>query len=323
MVLSQHSDCPIVSTRTELAAVLATTTGQIASFVDNTQGWYTRFEIPKSNSEPRVIEPPRNRLRVVQRILLKSLYSRVRMPSYLHGGLPKRSCITHARGHVGRAMVATLDVKSFFPSTNLSHIRPVYERLGFSNEALDDVIAMTMLRGALPQGAPTSCLLANLAFAPTDAAIIRLICRRHLSYTRYVDDIAISGDANFRELRGPLVDRIRDSGYEVANHKIHFMDASERQIVTGLVVNAKLRPTAEFTTAIKNDIRLCAHVGPLTLADLQGVRPGTIRARLNGRIAHVQATDPKRGKRLKGMMCSISWSRPRKRGTAGGSRAPS
>jgi hypothetical protein len=204
-------------------------------------------------------------------------------------------------------MVATLDVRKFFPSTTPTHIVPVLNALGFLDDALADILTFVMLESQLPQGAPTSTLLANLAFARGDTQFIELCRKRNLRYSRFVDDIAISGLDDFKELRGPFKNVIRMTGYDVANEKIHFMPDDQRQVVTGLVVNDKLRPTPQFLRQLRNDIRACINHGARLIAASEGVSVRQLKNKLNGRVAHVLHVDPEIGKRLRGMLCGVDW----------------
>ena len=206
-------------------------------------------------------------------------------------------------------MVGTLDVKSFFPIwSDLIWSRMVFQQAGIVGDAMSDAVALTTLDKGLPQGAPTSCLLANLAFSSVDVQMIDLCRRRKLSYTRYVDDIAVSGNTPFQDLRGPLIDRIQSAGFAVADDKVHFLAANERQVVTGLVVNAKLRPTKVFVEQLKNDIRVCVIRGPQVLVDCEGLSVQGVKSRLTGRATHVAMAYPALGRRLRGMLCGVAWS---------------
>jgi len=57
------------------------------------------------------------------------------------------------------------------------------------------VMKLCTLNKGLPQGAPTSPYLSNLLTADMDGAIYRFCAENgSLRYTRYADDISISGD---------------------------------------------------------------------------------------------------------------------------------
>jgi RNA-directed DNA polymerase len=305
-----------ISTRAQLAVLLGVHPDFVRRVAGKPADFYGHLTVPKANGELRIINPPRKPLRSAQRALLRVLYQRLRIPAYLHGGIPRRSIFTHASLHVGHTMVATLDVKSFFPSTTRGHIEPVFAIAGIVEEALEDAIALTMLNNSLPQGSPTSSLMANLAFIPADRRFLLLCARKSLNYSRYVDDIAVSGDYDFSELRGPFVNSIRESGYEVAPKKVNFWLSGKRQVVTGLVVNDKLRPTSEFVKELKHCIRLCMKLGPELVAASEGQTVRELKACLTGRVGHVAQCDPRMGKHLRGMIRGVNW-------RSLGSRSPS
>ncbi|MFN0195375.1 MAG: reverse transcriptase family protein [Planctomycetaceae bacterium] len=297
----------IIATRRQLARIVNSDIRYIEAIVSNPRDFYHEFTIPKKNGEPRTIRPPFLRFRNLQRLLLMEFYRRTSLRSCLHGSIPGKSIITHARAHVDREMVCTLDIRKFFPSTNSAHLLPVFTALGFVDEAAEVLLRLVTLDNALPQGAPTSAILANLAFAPGDTNNLYL-CRKHtLRYSRYVDDIAISGDRDFRHLEGAFLDVIKACGYEVADDKIHFRRRDERQIITGLIVNRQLRPTKEFIDELKATIRSCMNHGAAIVACGDGISIKKLKAQLTGRVSHVRQIDEKLGNRLRGRLCSVDW----------------
>lgn len=297
----------IISGRNQLAGALHVTPTLIDEFVADPASQYINFSIPKSNGDKRDICAPQRIFRNVLRTLLVVMYRRVVLPPWLHGGIRGRSIFTNAKLHVRKQMVATLDIRKFYPSTTRSHLEPVIAALGFEGEAANDVCSLVLLGGTLPQGSPTSCLLANLAFAFGDMRFLALCRRRELLYSRYVDDIAVSGSRDFRELKGPFIDAIEKSSFTVAAEKIHFMPKSERQVVTGLVVNDSLRPTRQYLTDLKDEIRRCLSEGALYVALSKGITVSFLKANLTGRVAHVHHGDKKLGRRLRGMLCGVDW----------------
>lgn len=306
-IRTTHAAKDVIQSRRELATLFKVEEKRLAEIIAEPARFFTEFLIPKTNGEARLIRPPCRMLRSLQRRILNVIYQRVRLRPCLHGGIPRKSIITHAQAHVGRSMVATLDIRKFFPSTTQPHLLPVMAALGFRSEAGADVLGLVMLENSLPQGAPTSSILANLAFAAGDSQFIRICGSKGLAYSRYVDDVAVSGDRDFRDLRGPFVEAIHCAAYAVAPEKIRFMTSSVRQVVTGLVVNDKMRPTREFIRELKDAIRLCVKVGARDAANLDGISVATLKSQLTGRVAHVQNVDAALGKRLRGMLCGVDW----------------
>ena len=294
-----RSQVHVISSFDELCALLECAACVLEEILSNPSLHYSYLAVPKTDNSRREIRPPNWFLKAVQRRLLKHFYKHLRVPAYLHGGLPKRSIVTHAARHVDQYMVATLDIHDFYPCTGRRHVEPVLFEAGFHGEALSAVASLVLLDDSLPQGAPTSGLLANLAFVPTDRLIMRL-CRRYLLlYTRFVDDLAISGATDLRSYLGAINQIICSFGYRLAEEKTRFFRKSERQIVTGLVVNDKLRPTREFIRDLKRRIRYCLEIGPEARAAIEGVSLGRLRQQLNGQVSHIQYVDKNLGEHLR------------------------
>jgi RNA-directed DNA polymerase len=213
----------LIRSQFALGTLLGLNERDLITLVDLAPSSYELFRQPKKSGGFREIRAPGKNLRAVQRRIYRTLETRVRYPRWMMGGVPTRSIFTHAKPHIGRQMVATLDMKSFFPSVKLAQVRSVLEQFAITESALDSVVQLTTLDDQLPQGSPASCFLANLAFDSIDRRIDAL-CRKHgLAFTRYVDDLAISGDCDLRNLRGALIDAIEDQGFSVARDKVRFM----------------------------------------------------------------------------------------------------
>jgi hypothetical protein len=204
-------------------------------------------------------------------------------------------------------MVATLDIKDFYPSTSPGLIEPVLRQAGFAGQALQDLIALLTLHGALAQGSPSSCFLANMALVLEERSNWKWCRERRLVYSRFVDDIAISGDWDFRQHVPALISRIEASPYKIAGAKVFTRLQGQRQVVTGLVVNDKLRPTKTYIVDLRHDIRLCLSHGAQLVAEANGMTKRKLQQKLNGRIAHIRQFDAKIAKHLSGMMCDVHW----------------
>lgn len=315
---------PRVVTIQQLAALLKLPVNKLERLVLDAPTLYTSFDVPKPNGTKRTIRPPKPVLREVQRTLLDTLQGCIRYPRWMMGSVPKRSIFEHAKPHVGRKMVATFDVKAFYPSTTPAMVRPVLERLGLGDAAADAVLRLVTKGGQLPQGGPASGFLANLALEPADRRIDAL-CRKHgLAFTRYVDDIAISGETDLRRFKGVIVDAVGSCGYKLDEEKTKFMDRDKQQIVTNILVNTKLRPVTPDKTRprrkdevlpksarkVKADIWRCLQEGPATVAAERGVQLHNLKNSLTGKVSHIRGADAAEGEKLRGMLCGVSWTKP-------------
>ncbi len=238
-----------------------------------------------------------------------SLNNHIIFSSHVHGGVKGRSTRSHASPHVGKEMVATLDVRSFFPGISKSMVHNALKCSGADESSAMLLASLITFRDQLPQGAPTSTLIANMVFRPVDKQLATY-CRRHdLKYTRYVDDIAISGDYNFKHLKGSIIGIIENNGYDIAIEKTVFAGRNRRQIVTGLIVNDTLRPSPEFSKLLRRTIKECwpEHLGPNEVAANNSLTIPELRRKLWGRINYVKSIDRKLGQRLRALMAKINW----------------
>jgi RNA-directed DNA polymerase len=281
--------------------------------IENKCHYYYSFTIPKSNGTFRTITAPRSELKHIQQCIKSYLDKHIRWDSSLHGGIRGRSIITNARGHVGKQMVANLDIREFFPSITEEMVTEALVRLGCTWTTAASLTVLTTYKGYLPQGAPTSTLLANLVFVPIDRYFQTFSRKLGLTYTRYVDDITLSGNRDLRPFKDICVQWVEEGGFSVADNKVFFRGRHERQIVTSLIVNDKLRPSRDFLRDLRHDLRSCwpEAIGPSLVAAAYDCLPEELYRKLRGRIAFVHSIDPKLGRTLRGLMAKIRW--PRKK----------
>src|SRR5262249_41602066 len=93
----------------------------------------------------------------------------------------------------------------------------------------------------LPQGAPTSPALANLAAWHLDVRLAAFAKSFGARYTRYADDFAFSGDQEFSSKIVAFLTTVKsiadDEGFALNGRKTRIMRRGGRQRVTGIVVN--------------------------------------------------------------------------------------
>ena len=134
------------------------------------------------------------------------------------------------------------------------------------------------------------------------------LCKKKgLVYTRYVDDVTISGGIDMRPMRGAFIDIVRHAGFSVSEDKLKFTDCCDRQVVTGLVVNDRLRPTKEYLAKLKRTIRRCwpENEGLYTVALEYGLFPGEFLSMLKGQVGFVKSVDCALGRNIKRLMVKI------------------
>lgn len=227
-----------------LAALMRPGTGKGSSYVE--------FEIAKAKGGTRRIAAPRPPLLKVQRAILDQILGKVPMHPACHGFVAEHSTVTNAKPHVRAQIVVKLDLKDFFPTVHYRRVRGLFRHLGYSDEVAAVLASLTTYRpklgkdtvlwpGVLPQGAPTSPALANLACRRLDKRLDRLAAKYGAAYTRYADDLTFSFKKAPPVALGRFlwwVDGIcQQEGFNERPDKRRILRSKHQQRVTGIVVN--------------------------------------------------------------------------------------
>jgi retron-type reverse transcriptase len=178
---------------------------------------YTQFEIPKRRGGTRTIDAPSEALKDLQRRILRRMLNPLPVHPAATGFVRGRSIVDNARPHAGCGVVINIDLADFFPSITAERVRATFRALGWGGESAGILTNICTHEGRLPQGAPTSPAISNLACRKLDARLealmrskkLRLAVRRNPqtgeitaetsssqviegAYTRYADDLTFS-----------------------------------------------------------------------------------------------------------------------------------
>ncbi len=236
---------------------------------DPRQGHYAFTWIAKASGGARLLESPKPRLKAAQRRVLDRLLALVSTHPSAHGFVRGHSIETFVAPHVARPLVVRLDLEDFFGSIHAGRVQGIFRQLGGSDEVARALAGLCTTRTPscvirrrprdprepegrliregmrlraphLPQGAPTSPALANLAAFRLDLRLAGLAEALGARYTRYADDLAFSFDRADHQ-RSRFEDTVsviaREEGFAIATHKTRWMRPHQRQLLGGLVIN--------------------------------------------------------------------------------------
>jgi hypothetical protein len=331
-------DLPSLATPADLAAWLGLALGELDWFADvrgmnPAKGPLAHYHYSwiAKRFGARLVEAPKERLREIQRRILRSILDPVPVHQAAHGFRRGRSCLTFVAPHVGRKVVLRMDLRNFFPGIPAPRIHALFEKLGYPEAVAriltglcTNAVPMSVAkRGAatwteakllgvphLPQGAPTSPALANLCALHLDLRLDALSASLGGEYTRYADDLAISGGETLRR-RVPRVSNLvaaiaLEEGFEVNHRKTRAMHHSHRQRLAGIVVNEKANVARRDYDRLKAILTNCARHGP---ASQNRAGHADFAAHLAGRIAYVASINQGRGATLEAIFRSVAWER--------------
>ena len=247
---------PVTSTR-----MLSLLTGYSGSFITLMRAepskFYRHFEL-KYGAKTRSIDAPRIAIKVLQSWLGHHISRAVNWPIFVHGYVQGRSIKSAAQIHVNSAWMLKCDVANFFGSTKHSQVIEVLSELGYSHPATALLADLFTLNGVLPQGAPSSPAIANLAFRPVDEVLAKIAKAYELRFSRYADDIVLSATCNrtqatSNEILLKVQEAIENHGWEINKTKTRIYQQPAPMRVLGLNVAG---PTVRLSKRMRNKLRM-------------------------------------------------------------------
>lgn len=214
------------------------------------------------------------------------------------------SILKNASAHAGSGWLIKVDIKDFFESISERQVYYVFRKFGYpallafeltrictrtipprydgqprrrdttwrwsnaqTQEDSAPPYAPRTTIGHLPQGAPTSAMLANYVAVAMDEVIQGIADEAGATYTRYADDIVLSLANSNRSSCEAIFRRVcmavTKNGFRLNEKKCLIRGPGSRKIVTGLVIN-DVQP--RLPKKIKDEIEISLHcIGKLGL----------------------------------------------------------
>ncbi|MDP1846463.1 MAG: reverse transcriptase family protein [Solirubrobacteraceae bacterium] len=294
--------------------------------------------LPRGDRPARVIESPKQRLKAAQRRVLHEILDRIPAHTSAHGFTRGRSALTNAAEHVSQRVVVRLDLEDFFASIAARRVYGIFRTAGYPEAVAHVLTALTtnviptttwaalprpreqpqivahhrlgrrLATPHLPQGAPTSPALANLAAFGLDRRLGGLATALGATYTRYADDLTFSGGgllhARAGEIRALVTTIAGEEGFTVNDRKSALMTRAGRQRVCGIVVNERPNVPRDEYDRLRAILHNAARHGP---AAENRAGAADFRAHLLGRIGWVESVNPARGAKLRARFARIAW----------------
>lgn len=280
----------------------------------------------KRDGGKRLIEKPKSHLKELQRKIYQEILTTVNIHSAAHGFCPGKSCQSHAANHTSKRYVMSYDIAQCFQSIGWLQVKTVFLRIGYPERVSTYLTAlcthsaqlkrsqlslfeatqrMQLKQRHLPQGAPSSPALTNIILYRLDHRLTGLANKLGLNYSRYADDIALSGNAHrdYRFLE-PLIGGIcMDEGFTLNYRKTRITRSHQKQRLTGIVVNNKPNIDRKQFDALKAILTNCSRHG---LQSQNRNNHPYFAAHLLGKIQYVKSLNKERGLKLEMIYRNIS-----------------
>lgn len=223
---------------------------------------YDLFNPEKPNKVREVIDV-RGKLRLLQSRLMSRVFKPVFCPSdFSHGGISGRSIKTNAEVHRASRFAFNLDVTNFYPSISIQRVNRFFLIKCQCSPDVSSILTKLVTHNYhLALGLLTSPLLADAMFTPIDCRLAAICASRNLKYSRFVDDITVSGMHPFDDsgvaVRNLISQAIAECGFRVHKNKKAECGAlaSEDVLVTKLAVKrGKIHVSSAFVERLAANI---------------------------------------------------------------------
>src|SRR3989344_4645685 len=95
---------------------------------------YIEIPFKKKDGTPRPIRAPKEKLKIIQRVILDNLLSCIKLPPCCYGFSKGKSIIENAKAHLRGDYLLNLDIKDFFPSVHYTKVEKIFLGMGLDRD---------------------------------------------------------------------------------------------------------------------------------------------------------------------------------------------
>jgi len=288
-----------------LGKQLGISADHLVSVSEQTPAYYREFDKVikgKVRHLLMALEP----LASLQRKILDRILCRLSASDHAFGVIKGRGIRDNAIEHRRARYVAKLDIKDFYPSIRHQKVYNFFIGQECSPDVSKILTQLTTWQYALPLGAATSPFLADQIVCSVDGRIAGIARKHGLKYTRYVDDITISGEFELERIAALIIRIISQAGFRIKRSKLEIYRPSDtkERIVTGVRIDGgRLSAPRAYVDELRDDL-----VEALQQS-LRGAPAGQFMTRQHylGRIGYVLWLDRTIGKDLLRIYRKVNW----------------
>lgn len=343
---SQDRGLPAILTLNHLARHVGLEYRYLREIVERQRDPYRWFRSRKHSGGYRIISVPESDLMHLQRWIARFVLNQCSPHAASFAYQPKRSLVDCATVHVGARWLIKIDVRQFFESISEIQVFRVFKKFDYGDLVSFEMARLTTrplskgsLRfrqaqwrvvqpnrfrihwyrnesmGHLPQGAPTSPMLSNLAMFKFDTDVLGIAERFGLSYSRYSDDLIFSTSEDLLtrksaiELIRAIYRRMNSEGLRPHQSKTVISPPGSRKIVLGLLVDGdRPRLRREFRNMLECHVHFVGRYGPSGHAHARGFDSVLgFRRYLDGLLSYAAYVDLDFANRLRDELRDVEW----------------
>ena len=264
--------------------------------------YFKKMDIPKKNRKlgyRTVYQCTDMVLSQIHKYIASSINITEMFPEYVRGFVVGGSCTKNAKMHLAKKYLLHADIIHFFESFSLDSIVKVFLELGCNEGIAKGLSKLCTLNGVLVQGINSSPVLANFACKQMDEELNALSLRYGCKYSRYADDITISGNNTLPEKR-EIEEIFSTYDFRMNDRKYKIQKRGMGQYVTGLTVFDDKAPRVpkRFKKNLRLELYYAKKYGLMNHLKKSGVdieQPGIVLYeiyRIKGWIDYIKSVEP-------------------------------
>lgn len=251
----QERGLPAVLSPSHFSQLTGIKTQALFAISNAPEKFYRDFSVRKNSGGRRKISAPLPLLLYLQKWILTEVLEKIDTHPAAKAYRKRSSIKENAKFHRKQAYVFKSDVKDFFGSISSFWVYSFFHSLGYTKAVSALLSGICTKDGCLPQGGAASGYLSNIYMIDFDEKVLAHCRERNLRYTRYADDLAISGgEIDFIATRQFIEKTLATYDLKINLSKTRCIGQHARQKIAGVVVNSRMSPGREFLRELRKDI---------------------------------------------------------------------
>lgn len=323
---------PVIFSLLHFSKILNINYETLQSTIHFRHNQYSYYLIKKRSGGYRRIITPHKNIKRIQNWIKNNILDIINVSPQATGFVKGKSILDNAIPHKNKEAIINIDLKNFFESINERRVYGIFKSIGYSknlavyfakictakipksrydnlNETEQEHFKdmLNLKEAVLVQGAPTSPILSNLICKRLDYRLSNLAIKLNLDYTRYADDITVSGSCLNLPKIGLLNKIIKDEDFNINWDKVGTYKKGQKQVVTSLLIDKNIRIQKKFKKEIYRHLFFCNKYG--AYSHFQRISPdkGYGKEWLLGKIMFVNSIEPDEAKKMFKLVKTINW----------------
>lgn len=274
----------------ELAQLLGMAPTELRFFSSRMRTFVSTWPKRKRISGVRIITEPQAELMELLRMISAKVLSQYPLHHFVFHRTGS-SYLSLIRTVKGNSFILTADIDDFYPTVSPHKVYIALVKKGIGHEAAKCLTKLTTHKYQLPQGFPTSPILAATVIEPALNRLEGFAKAYDVMVGIYADNLVIGGKYDFSN-RLHLIKKIFDNyGFEIAKFKA-MGNETTREIMNIELAHGKLKVKTGYIQEVRENIDQVSRDGPTHLGYEEQMRS------IQGKINFINDVNPHQADQL-------------------------